>query len=290
MKSINLHIFDNDIKYLDRLEDYLLSRKDNIFSVKTHTDIKEGYITEHGINLISASLAEGCGIRLSKERTLILHDGRMAEELFEIEGLYKYQPGEAIYKRLVDMCMDIRETVPGIFYKKTKDMEITGIYSPDPLKDTYSLALELAGKEAESENVLLIDLQDFPQKCSAGGIQDLFYYLSSPGGKIGIKMQEVIFKDKGIWTVNGGGRPGDIKDIDKNTWEKLFNAIGRETDVESLIINFSGLPSDMGIFGLCDKLLIPEGDHGDKRGEAFKDMLKGMGMEGTVSRTEEIFV
>ncbi|MBQ9828521.1 MAG: hypothetical protein IJM62_07540 [Lachnospiraceae bacterium] len=276
MKSINLHIVDRDEIYLTKLETYLRTRADSVFSVKTCTAVPADMKKKRGIFLVTEEIYSENEERFDRARTLLLYDDSVSPRHEDMDRVYKYQPGDRIYRKLAAFCLEVPGLQPGDIYRDPGSMEILGLYSPDGKTDSFGYINVLKERFKSSGGILCVDLEDFPEGAEgSGSLQEILYFSEDSGKKLKLKLPELVEKRDGFDLLNTGARPLDIRDLPPETWENFFGLLNDHTEYGAAVIHFGMLPSDLSLMRFCDELYVVSGNNEASRRKAarFRKML-----------------
>ena len=291
MKTIDLYIFDSDKRYLDKLEQYMSTCKDTVFSVKACTKATGRVIRRKGVFLVSEDILSGNEGLFDPERTVVLYDEDIAPGHAGLASIYKYQPADGIYRKLASFCAEVPGLMPGGAYREPGTIDVFGIYSPGGRGDSAGCISALRDRYEDCGGVLCLDLTELPEDSDGrGSLQEVLYRAADPGGKLKLRIAGLVSKRDGVDILDTGSKPLDIRDLAAGAWETLLSGINDHTDYGAVVFIFGMIPTDISVMGLCDEIYVAgDGSSGPSvRTKRFREMLESSGAADTADRITEI--
>ncbi len=163
MKNDRLAICDPDEKYIEKLQQYLISRSSFPFSVSIYGNIgefqKENAKKEFEVILAGESVFQDLAEKKSSGMIILLQDkGNMSGKAEKI--IRKYQSAETIRKKILELYADWNGTVK-VNGTAQKDSSLIGVYSPLGRGIQTSFSLLLGQFLAKKLSVVYLNFEPF---------------------------------------------------------------------------------------------------------------------------------
>lgn len=257
MSSKNLVICDRETEYAARLADYLSGKKELALQVKLCSS-PEQLMTirrEAAVDILLADegieFGEGELAGISRVIRLSAADAGSSES--PVRTVFRYQPGDEIYTRLIEA---LAESGMGEFWnvRKKERGKLIGFYSPVHRLGQTTFAIRKGVEMAESSNVLYLNLEPyggiggyFPEE--KRNLSMLLYYAKQEAGNPGLLITTLVKQMDGLDYIPPVVFPEDLKTVTASEWMWLFGEILNHSIYDVLILDLSEM-----VQGLCDIL------------------------------------
>ncbi len=275
MARLNLLLADPDEDYLAHLAKYLQSRHSDSFSVNYVTaegHLKE-YLTQHrdSMDILLVSPGFSRALYTGMQTTVILiSDGRLEEECVEHPVLEKFQRGDQLASRVLQIYL---EKNPRRRFINTAfgSNRLIGIFSPSGgcgksvLSAGLSAIAHQHGKRAMYLNLEGCESTEawFPKGCSPS-ISELFYHIKEGGAQLTLKLEALSYRDpvSRVQSFMSADTLLDFNDLTEADLELLADELrkAKGTDVVFLDLSASVESKNLKLIELMDLVLLPVAD------------------------------
>lgn len=269
MSSKNLVICDRETEYAVRLADYLGGKKELALQVKL-CDSPEQLIAIRREGAVDVLLAdEGIGFgqeELAGIPNVIRLTGAQEGETESGAGrIFRYQPGDEIYTRLIEA---LAESGMGEFWnvRKKERGKLIGVYSPIHRLGQTGFAIRKGVEMAKTLNVLYLNLEPyagiggyFPEE--KRNLSMLLYYAKQEAGSPGLLITTLVKQMEGLDYIPPVIFPEDLKTVTPSEWMWLFGEILNHSIYDVLILDLS--ETIQGLFEIlktCDSVYMLTAD------------------------------
>lgn len=271
MSSRNLVICDPETEYAARLAAFLNGKRELAFQVKTcksPDQIREaaGQMPVD-ILLIADECRELYDMQSEGEKadkTVLLTSER--EEREDVDAIFKYQSGEHICMRLVQLLA--KGEKPDLLRIRRKgNGRIIGFYSPVRRLGQTKMALRKGRELSRTENVLYLNMESyagpgvyFPEERQRN-MSELLYYAKQESKKLAGVLAGLVRSRDGMDYVPPASIPDDIRDVSAGEWIWLFEEILRTSIYDTLVLDIGD--SVQGLYRIleaCDEIYMPAAD------------------------------
>ena len=273
MSSRNLVICDPETEYAARLAAFLNGKRELAFQVKTcksPDQIREaaGQMPVD-ILLIADECRELYDMQSEGEKadkTVLLTSER--EEREDVDAIFKYQSGEHICMRLVQLlAKGEKPDLLRIRRKGNGTGRILGFYSPVHRLGQTGMALKKGRELAAEENVLYLNLEAFagaglyfPEERNRN-MSVLLYYVRQESKKMASVLAGLVRRMDGMDYVPPAVIPEDIRDVKPGEWLWLFDEVLRTSIYDTLVLDIGDCVQGLySILGVCDEIYMPVAD------------------------------
>ena len=290
MKNFVLTILERETVYGSRLAGYIGGHPGSPFQVKLFLEhpAPDEDVAACDIAVMTSSLREMYGGLFSGRPVLILDEDGSASEEVDL-WLYKYQSAEAVYKKLLDICIESgnKRIRPGT--GSSKDFKIRILYLPLPVKDTVRRFREWIRRESGMHRLLYVNMEPVPcplvslpgQKPGEKGFSDIIYYLKQQGANLGARISSMaVCQDYD--SISPPDLAADADHLSQGDWTRLSLVLREETEYEQLLLDYGpGLPP-AAVLGCCDEILVcTAGSRWEEEYiSRYREILERMGRPG----------
>ena len=264
MSSRNLVICDPETEYAARLAAFLNGKRELAFQVK-HVEVpdRSGKQADRtrSMSCWCRMPAQSAGMRrirsLSSPRS-----GTSGQE----DAIFKYQSGEAVCMRLVQLLAK-GEDAAFLGIRKKGTGRILGFYSPVHRLGQTGMALKKGRELAAEENVLYLNLEAFagaglyfPEERNRN-MSVLLYYVRQESKKMASVLAGLVRRMDGMDYVPPAVIPEDIRDVKPGEWLWLFDEVLRTSIYDTLVLDIGDCVQGLySILGVCDEIYMPVAD------------------------------
>lgn len=271
MVRLNLLLADQDDYYLAQLANYIQSRHSNSFSVSYVTS--EGHLKEYlgrhrealDILIVSPSFAKGLYTG-TQTTVILLSDGRLESEDVEHPVLEKYQRGDHLVSRSLQIYLEQNpkrrfiNTSPG-------SNKLIGVFSPSGGCGKSLLAAGLSAiAHHHGKRAMYLNLEGcestgawFPKGCSPS-ISELFYHLKEGAPQLSLKLEALSYRDpvSHVQSFMPADTLLDFNELTEADYELLAEELRKAggTDVVFVDLSASVDSKNLKILELMDLVLL----------------------------------
>ena len=264
MSSRNLVICDPETEYAARLAAFLNGKRELAFQVKTCGS--PGQIREAGgqdaVDVLLVS--DACTVSGDEaDKIFVLASER---DSGQEDAIFKYQSGEAVCMRLVQLLAK-GEDAAFLGIRKKGTGRILGFYSPVHRLGQTGMALKKGRELAAEENVLYLNLEAFagaglyfPEERNRN-MSVLLYYVRQESKKMASVLAGLVRRMDGMDYVPPAVIPEDIRDVKPGEWLWLFDEVLRTSIYDTLVLDIGDCVQGLySILGVCDEIYMPVAD------------------------------
>lgn len=268
MSSKNLVICDWETDYASGLAAFLNGKRELAFQVKICSSPMqvEQFRERESIDvlLVSEKWKDEKEIRGAGQTVFLVSGGRSEEE--ETQAIFKYQSGEEIYTKLIQICAEgNHDNILKI--RRRKKGKILGFYSPIRRAGQTKMAMKKGQELSEKENVLYLNLElfagiggYFPEE-EKNNLSVLLYYAKQETKNIGVVLTTLIRQIKGMDYIPPVLCPEDITSVSPEEWLWLFEEILESSLYDALILDLGeGIQGLYQILRICDAVYMATAD------------------------------
>lgn len=257
MNQNTLVIYDTDVLYAVRLQQFLCGVKDNHFQIYAFTnkeDLFKKYKDKGELKLDILLVAEKCFCKefeeLSAKHIFILNETG-TKKFKEYTNFTKYQPADSLYQQiLLEYADKEKEIIPRFF--GNKKAKLIGVYSPIGMCMQTSFSMvsgQILGKKGRTLYINFEQYSGFSKLFQKGylkDLSDLVYYFEYSEEKFSYWLEGVVEHFKDMDYIPPVLTASAITEISKDTWIRMLNFICEEGGYEYVILDLSD--SIRGIF------------------------------------------
>lgn len=299
MKNNRLAICDPDEKYMEKLQQHLISRSSFPFSVSIYRDIaefqKENEKKEFEIILAGESMFLALEENKVSGMVILLQDKGMAVGKAG-RIIRKYQSAEAIRKKILELYADWNGTVK-IGGTVQKDSSLIGVYSPLGRCVQTSFSLLLGQFLAKKQSVLYLNFEPFSGLSGLLGreeekdLTDLVYFLGNGKERFLYKLESMVSNVNGLSYVAPAYSYMDIAAVKAEDWLLLIRSLKECADYDVIILDLSelvqGLPDVLRECSYIYTLNRTDGVARHKMKE-YEDLLERQEYQDILSKTKKL--
>lgn len=171
--------------------------------------------------------------------------------------IYKYQSAEEILSQ-VSALLGRRESLSGT---TGSAVELMGVCSGLSLGCGQELSLEFARKLSARRQVLHVSLRAFAAleedaEQAGNSLTDLMYFLEQ--GKLDETFRRLLVKEGNLYRLIPMEYPTDLRQVELESWQELFDGIGRSGIVDLVVVEFDECVScHEWLLEECSRIFVP---------------------------------
>lgn len=299
LKNDRLAICDSDEKYMEKLQQYLISRSSFPFSVSIYGNMEEfrKENVKNGFEVILAGesmFSDLEEMEFTGMPILLQDKGVMVGKAERI--VRKYQSAEIIRKKILEMYADWDGTVKvrGVAHKENR---LIGVYSPLGRCIQTSFSLLLGQFIAKKQKVLYLNFEPFSGLSGLLGreeeqdLTDLVYFLSNGKDRFLYKLESMVSNVNGLNYVAPAYSYMDIAAIKAEDWLLLIHSLKECADYDVIILDLSelvqGLPDVLRECSYIYTLNRTDGVARHKMKE-YEDLLMRQEYQDIITKTKKL--
>lgn len=287
-----LAIYDKDGEYAAHLSEYIKSKARGFFQIRLFTEedaLKEFLKEEAADILLWGEAAEDIDLSSNNYRHLVILT-QAPDSIIPpgCNGIYKYQPGEAILNELKELLPE----EPGDLRKREGKKELITVFSLNNAHFSREFSLDLWKEKARLKNTLFFMLEPFSGvkeleiRENERGLSEFIYYLKQNTQSMNKKLINLIQKKGELHFMKGAAFGTDLYEItpeDMENWLQLiyqseYNTIIFETSIFT--------PPIIKLLKASTKIYLSaeEGEYGEEQLNSFLSQLKWAGYEDVLTQ------
>lgn len=300
MRKSIFAVCDLDASYACSLMDYLNGKKTTPFEVQAFTNVEslQAYAKENEIEILLISTRAMCNeIReLPVNRTIILSEGEVLQDLEEYPFVYKYQSSDQLLSEVLEYYAEAHPQ-PYILGNAARKTRIYGVYSPVGRARKTSFALALGEVLAESKQVLYLNFEEFSGFEELFGVKyradisDLIYFARQKEVGFIYKLNSVIQTFHELQYIPPALSPADIRDVSGREWIDFLQEIVAYGEYDVLILDLSEQVDEFfQILLNCDRIYMPvlEDTVSEAKLNQFDKLVHMLDMEEILEKTRKL--
>ncbi len=267
MKKSIFAVCDLEASYACNLMDYLNEKRTTPFEVQAFTNVEslQAFAKDNEIEILLISTRAMCNeIRdLRINRTIILSEGEVLQDLEEYPFVYKYQSSDQILSEVMEYYAEVHPQ-PHILGNMAHKTKLYGVYSPVGRTRKTSFALTLGEVLAETKQVLYLNFEEFAgfeelfQTKYKADISDLIYFSRQKESGFIFRLNSVIQTFHELQYVPPAISPADIRDVSGSEWMEFLHEIMDYCDYDVIILDLSEQVDELfQILKSCDRIYMP---------------------------------
>lgn len=279
MKNLDIALCDLDEDYIMRFASYVM---DHVPGAGIHIfTTSESYYEDSNrfdVEIMTEDFEELSSFRKSEK---VGHRYILSEQK-ELSGdcdrIYKYQSMEVIFNQIQELDVLRGKKIASI--KSKGKSKIIGVYSPVSHELQLPFSLALSQSLRNEGRVLFLDLEEMsimPELINSEletNLLDFLYEVNTNKEKLNINDYTCGFA--GIEYIEPFRNPGDIAEIEEDSWERLFSTVVESDKYDVIVVLFGRAINGFGKF--LEKLealyiLGRPGDYFKKSQDAFIEYL-----------------
>lgn len=299
MKRKQIAVCDEEQEYTKRFAEYAGRNRNPLFAVHGFTGLKELLedTKEHpaDIFLLSKKYAENLKKEECPGQIICLSEEEYQEEEPEYPVIYKYQSCPQILKNAYDIYAERSPAGLGTALR-LGEMKRIGIFSPLGRMGKTSFALALGKELAKQRRTLYLNMEEFSgfevlYPCSGQTLSELICFMKQGKKAFACKLESITGKIGGLSFIPPVKSPAELKDIRKEDWEELLEALEKESRYEFAILDMSfGADGLFDLLERCDAIYMPVAADETARAKLwqYRETLKLLELEEILEKTKEI--
>lgn len=264
-----LILYDTEEEYAGLMTDFLKSRKDLPWEIRTYT-VVELLLKEEKPGQISMLVAaEGAYCddlqALQPLRTVILNESGMVKwgQLCQVN---KYQQADKVLKELLEIYMEVAPGgLPQLWCRS--NTRFIGMYSPVKRCLQTSVALTMSQMLAEEHRTLYLNFEHYAgitellPEVQNRDMADLLYFLNVEQGKFRLRMQTIVQKKGKLDYVPPMRSGQNLLTVSAAEWMQFIQKLAELGEYEYVVLDLSD--SIQGLFDIlrnCHKIFTLTAD------------------------------
>jgi hypothetical protein len=300
VKRRQMAVCDEEQEYTRRFAGYANRYRDPLFTVHGYTNIQELIedTKEHpaDIILLSGNLTKELGKEGQTGQIICLSEEEYQEEMPDYPMIYKYQSCQQILRKAYAIYAERTPAGLGTALR-LRDMKRIGVFSPAGRTGKTSFALALGKELAKQRRTLYLNMEEFSgfeilyPWGDGWTLSELIYYMKQGKNAFACKLESMTGQIGGLDYIPPVKSPLELRSIGREDWEKLLEALEKESRYEYVILDLScGVESLFELLEQCDGIYMPHAS--DETAQAklwqYKEALKLLEMEDILEKTEKI--
>ncbi len=297
MKKGQIAICDRDPDYTFRFTEYANGQADTLFLVHGFTDVEEllVYLQEFSVDILLISeLYVG---KIPKngpwKQVILLVEGNFREDGSAYPGIMKFQSGAVILRQLMHLYAEEVQGKPGVACR-TEQMKRIGVYSPVGRVGKTGFALELGQALRKQKKTLYLNLEEYSgfetlyPYGDGGTLSELLYFMKQGKNAFACKLESVVQQMNGLDYIPPLKSPVELRHIRWEDWERLLEALEKESRYEVVILDLSGVVDGLyEILERCDGIymLVAPDETAQAKLSQYVSVLQMQQMEELLERT-----
>lgn len=260
-------VCDLEASYACNLTDYLNAKKTAPFEVQAFTNVEslQAFAQKHEIEILLISTRAMCNeIRdLCVNRTIILSEGEMLQDLEEYPFVYKYQSSDQLLSEVMEYYAADHPQQQAAAMKAHRT-KFYGIYSPVARTRKTAFALALGEILSETKRVLYLNFEEFSgfeelfgQRYRAD-LSDLIYFARQKEAGLIYKIHSVVQSFHELQYIPPVLSPSDIRDVSGAEWTAFLHELSAYGEYDIILLDLSEQVDEMfQVLSFCDKIYMP---------------------------------
>lgn len=299
MKRKQIAVCDREPDYTFRFAEYANRRGDSVFTVHGFTGCEEleEYAKEYPVDilLIGQDLVKKISQKDGFGQILCLSEEEYREEEGEYPVIYKYQSCPQVMRRVLNFYAEQTPVSLGLALQK-RGIKLIGVYSPIGRIGKTSFALALGKELAKQKRTLYLNLEEYSGFSvlypygDGWTLSELMYFLKQGKNAFACKLESIVRKLGSLDYIPPLRSPVELRHIGWKDWERLLEALGKESPYEILILDISGAVNGLfELLGRCDGIYTPirEDEVSGAKLSQYEDSLRLLELEEILERTKK---
>lgn len=258
-------ILDSDIRYSNKLMEYLNRRIRMIAQIRVFSD-SDNLLTYLKHNQLDVLLLEEClyplkGEDLSYINVVVLTENSQTTKGAVYPSIHKYQSAQGFLEKLIEVCSELKEGAKGEAPEDTLEIITTYSLGCGGIGEIFSYLL--SHEYASMGNCLFMNLVPFTGLLEGStidgnkGMTDLIYYLNEKVDNLGEKIELISKKIDNMHVITEVTFSTDLCDLSMEGMRNLIGTIRECRKYKFLIINIGYVsPAIFELFQACNKLYV----------------------------------
>ncbi len=246
MIQLNIAVLDEEQKYLEQLQAYLIQKREMFFKVRTFVSAASFLACGerddfHAVVMTYPFLHEVEGYT-ANAKLILLNDGRIPKSAAQISNLDKYQSAEKLFKKISALLW--QEEMSGEDYLMGEETGLIGIYSPVQYENQMLFSLTMAQILGEHQKVLYVNLLEHSGFYTLTGIQaeedvgDLLYGMMERNHEFATGLHRIRQTYLNFDYIPPAVNPEHLSEITRPLYEQLFLALKNQSGYDVVVIDF----------------------------------------------------
>lgn len=302
MKRKQIAVCDREQDYTLRFTEYANRRKDPVFTVHGFTSCRElaDYAKEHPVDvlLISEGLFPELGGKGRFGQIFYLTEEEYQEKEADCPRIYKFQSCPQVMRTVLSLYADQTPAALGAAVRQSRMKQI-GIYSPVGRIGKTSFALALGRELSKQRRTLYLNLEEYSGFSvlypygDGWTLSELMYFLKQGKSAFACKLESIVRRMGNLDYIPPLKSPVELRHISRKDWERLLEALGRESQYEVLILDMSGAVDGLfEILGHCDGVYTPirEDEVSGAKLSQYEETLRLLDLEEVLEKTKKFWM
>ncbi|MDO4295171.1 MAG: hypothetical protein Q4D90_03315 [bacterium] len=260
-----LAVYDVELEYAARFAEVSNQKESIPFTVMAFTSLEKlrEYAGKHSVEvlLVGDEVEQEALEKLPVDRILRLREGEAVAEREGYQGVYKYQPSDAILREVMAYYGAEEEAV--LEYSGRKNSHIIGVYSPVSGCLKTSFALTLGQLMALESRVLYLNLEAFSgfsaltKERYHRDLSDVLYFYKQ-GNRMGVSLHSLVYHLGQMDYIPPVRYPDDLNQVEAAEMAEIVKKISEEGGYHTLILDVGHYARKVEeLLQICDRIYMP---------------------------------
>lgn len=296
--SVTLGILDTDIKYANRLMEYLKRNKRVLAQVRVFSNLDNlyGYLDKYKLDilLLSEDLFPLQGRSMNNLKIILLGESK-GNEVQGYSIVSKYQSVKNLLQELMDLCPSLGNACRQV--DKKSEVSIHTIFSLGSEEVGEVFSYLLAQEYAKIESTVYINLEcftglkEFKTNINQKGISDIIYFLNEKVENFQDKFEGIIQNRDNLFFIPVTSFCSDLYELTVEGIKTLLDTLKSCKRFKHCIINVGFItPAILSLLEQSMKIYIVEEQNSlvKSKVETFYKQLKWAGFDSILEKCREI--
>ncbi len=302
MKRKQIAVCDREQDYTLRFTEYANRRRDPVFTVHGFTSCGElaDYAKEHPVDilLISEGLSGEVKDRTPFGRIFYLSENEYPDKEADRPRIYKFQSCPQVMREVLSCYAEETPAGPCAALRQG-EMKLIGVYSPVGRIGKTSFALALGRELSKQKRTLYLNLEEYSGFSvlypygDGWTLSELMYFLKQGKNAFACKLESVVRQMGSLDYIPPLKSPVELRHISRKDWERLLEALGRESRYEMVILDMSGAVDGLfELLGHCDGIYTPirEDEVSGAKLCQYEETLRLLDLEEVLDKTKKFWM
>lgn len=244
MIRLRIAVLDQDREYLERLQAYLIQRKDIFFQILIYSDPNSYIQSKKQVDalLVTGDFWEAVVGKREGVKEILLHEGWIPKAAEGVFTIAKYQSAENLLRQVSAVFWQEKEKEGNICY--AKQAKLIGVYSPMHIGSQLLVTMTMAKIIGEQEKVLYVNLMEHSGFYSLTetepkeDIGDLLYGMLENDNDFTVGLHSIRKTYANFDYIPPITNPEHLSETPKELYEKLFRELKYKSGYDTVIIDF----------------------------------------------------
>lgn len=298
-KKRKIIIYDNEIDYSRRLQEYMNEKYSDLF--ETHLFTSKMYVAKFlqeniaDVLLTSENNEFNC-MENVKEIIYLTSEKKASTSMKEI---YKYSSAKSIVAAVIDIISKMKDEGIDDAGKSGKKAEIIGVYSPLKRCFQTTFCITLGQILAKKKKVLYLNFEGFSgfDYLSVGTYKadliDALYFAECGISSFAVRVESMVERIGDLRYIAPTKAFTNLTAISPLQWNKLLDAILSETDYEVIIMDLSEQVNGLlDILDRCSRVftIVDEERMSKAKVAQYQMLLREKKYDGIITKTQSIII